>query len=93
MAGGDAQNPSGKGNDRKAVQVSEIVKCGICGRSFNKRYVNSHKRLAHAKKSNPGSSPKNEGEVMEEILHLYESLSDEKRAELQIRLKSLASAR
>ncbi len=73
--------------------MSEIVKCGICGKSFNKRYVNSHKRLAHEKKPNPGSSAKTEGEVMEEILQLYESLSDEKRKELQIRLKSLASSR
>jgi hypothetical protein len=73
--------------------MSEIVQCGICGKSFNKRYVNSHKRLAHAKKPNPGSSARNEGQVMEEILHLYERLSDEKRKELQIRLKSPASAR
>jgi hypothetical protein len=58
--------------------MSEIVECGICGKSFNKRYVNSHKRLAHKKKPNPDSPAKNEGEVMEEILHLYESLSDEK---------------
>lgn len=71
--------------------MSEIVKCGICGKSFNKRYVNSHKRLAH-EKPNPGSSAKNEGEVMQEIMHLYESLSEEKRKELQIRLKSPASA-
>jgi len=73
--------------------MSEIVKCGICGKSFNKRYVNSHKRLAHKTKPNSGSSAKNESEVMEEILHLYESLSDEKRKELQIRLKSPALGR
>jgi hypothetical protein len=35
---------------------------------------------------------KTEREVMEEILHLYENLSDEKRKELQSRLKSPASA-
>jgi hypothetical protein len=68
--------------------MSEIVKCEICGKSFNKRYVNSHKRLAHEKKLNPGSSAKNEQEVMDEILSLYGRLSDEKRKELQIRLKS-----
>jgi hypothetical protein len=72
--------------------VSEIVKCGICGKSFNKSYVKAHMRLAHKKKSNPGSSARNEGEIVEEILHLYESLSDERRKELQIRLKSPASA-
>ena len=72
--------------------MSEIVQCGICGKSFNKRFVNSHKRLAHAKRPNPDSSAGNEGGVMEEILHLYENLSDAKRKELQIRLKSLASA-
>jgi len=60
--------------------VSEVVECEICGKSFNKRYVNSHKRLAHKKKT--------EREVMEEILHLYARLSDEKRKEVQIRLKS-----
>jgi hypothetical protein len=73
--------------------MSEIVKCGICGKAFNKRYVNSHKRLAHGKKPNPGPSVKNEPEVMKEILLLYESLSDEKRKELQVRLKSSDSAR
>jgi hypothetical protein len=72
------------------VRVSEIVKCGICGKSFNKRHVNSHTRLAHKKKSNSDSSAKDEQEVMEEILHLYERLSDEERKELQIQLKSLA---
>ena len=73
--------------------MSEIVECGICGKSFNQRYVNSHKRLAHKKKSHPGSSARNEQEVIEEILVLYESLSDEKRTEVQIRLKFPASAR
>ncbi len=72
--------------------MSEIVKCGICGKSFNKSHVKAHMRLAHKKESNTGSSARNEGEVMEEILRLYESLSDEKRKELQIRLKSPASA-
>lgn len=71
--------------------MSEIVKCGICGRSFNKRYVNSHMRLAHKKKLNPRSSPGNDEEVIEAILHMYERLSDEERKELQIRLKSSAS--
>ena len=74
------------------VQMSEIVKCEICGKAFNKSHVKAHTRLAHYKKSNPGSSARNEQEVMKEILHLYESLSDEKRKELQIRLKSAASA-
>jgi len=73
--------------------MSEIVKCGICGKAFNKRYVNSHKRLAHGKKPNPDPSVKNEPEVMKEILLLYESLSEEERKELQVRLKSSDSAR
>src|SRR5579864_6274767 len=78
------------GNARRVVQVSEIVKCGICGKSFNKRHVKSHARLAHKKKSNPDSSARGEEQVMEEILHWYEELSDEERKELQIKLKSLA---
>jgi hypothetical protein len=72
------------------VQVSEIVKCEICGKSFNKRHVKSHARLAHKKKSNPHSSAREEEEAMEKILHWYEGLSDKERKKLQIKLKSLA---
>ena len=69
--------------------MSEIVKCGLCGKSFNKRHVNSHARLAHKKKSNPDSSARDQEEVIEEILRLYEKLPDEEREGLKIRLKSL----
>ena len=70
--------------------MSEMVKCGICGKSFNKRYLKSHARLAHKKKSSPGSSAREEEAIMEEILHWYEGLSEEERKEVQLRLKSLA---
>jgi hypothetical protein len=69
------------------LQVSEIVKCGLCGKSFNKRHVNSHARLAHKEKSNPDSSARDQEEVIQEILHLYERLSDEERKELKLQLK------
>lgn len=68
--------------------MSEIIKCGICGKTFNKRYVNSHKRLAHDQKPDHAPSELNEPEVMREILSLYGRLSDEKRKELQLRLES-----
>ncbi len=68
--------------------MSEIVKCEVCGKAFNKRYVNSHKRLAHGKKPDPACPILSEPEIMQEILSLYSRLSDEKRKELQIRLKS-----
>lgn len=70
--------------------MSEIVKCEICGKSFNKRHVKSHARLAHKKKSNPDSSAREEEEAMEKILHWYERLSGKERKKLQIKLKSLA---
>ena len=73
--------------------MSEIVKCGICGKVFNKRYLNSHKRLAHDQKPNVPSSKLSEPEVMQEILSLYGRLSDDKRKELQARLESRASTR
>lgn len=73
--------------------MSEIVKCEICGKAFNQRYVNSHKRLAHEKRPNPGLSELSEREMMQEILSLYERLSDDKRKELQTRLESGTSAR
>ncbi len=44
--------------------MSEIVKCEICGKLFNRRYVKSHKRLAHDKKLNPVSRKLSEPEVV-----------------------------
>jgi hypothetical protein len=73
--------------------MSEIVKCGICGKAFNKRYVNSHKRLAHDQKPSTCVSKLSEPEVMQEILSLYGRLSEDKRKELQTRLESRAPAR
>lgn len=73
--------------------MSEIVKCKICGKMFNQRYVNSHKRLAHDQKPSHGSSDLSEPEVMQEILSLYSRLSDDKRKELQNRLETPAPAR
>ena len=73
--------------------MSEIVKCEICGKAFNKRYVKSHSRLAHEKKASPGASELSEPEVMEEILSLYGRLSEDKRKELQIQLETPALAR
>ena len=71
--------------------MSKIVKCEICGKAFNKSYVKAHMRLAH-KKTSAGPSARNEQKVMKEILRLYESLSDEERKELQIRMNAAASA-
>jgi hypothetical protein len=51
-------------NDRRRNQMSEIVKCGVCGKVFNKRYVKSHKRLAHEQKSNLASSDLSEPELV-----------------------------
>jgi hypothetical protein len=73
--------------------MSEIVKCGICGKMFNKRYVKSHKRLAHEQKPNIASSDLSEPELVQEILSLYGRLSNDKRKELQTRLESRASTR
>ena len=72
--------------------MSKIVKCEICGSTFNKSYVKAHMRLAHDKKSKAGPLAKNEQKVMKEFLRLYESLSDEEKKELQVRLKAEVSA-
>lgn len=66
-----------------------MVKCGICGKLFNKRHVKSHMRLAHTKKPVSDSSAGDEQETVKEILQLYEQLSDQERQELQVRLKSM----
>ena len=69
--------------------MSGMVKCGTCGKFYNKRHLTSHMRLAHAKKSSPNSTAKEEQKAMEEILQLFKRLSDEERKELQVRLRTM----
>jgi len=71
--------------------MSEMVKCNICGKTFNDRYVNSHKRLAHQAKSKRARTRLSEPEMIQEILFLYKHLSEEKKQELHARLQTVSS--
>ena len=66
--------------------MSQIVKCHVCGKLFNERYVSSHKRLAHDEKQKPDVKGLSEPEMVEQILALYDRLSAEKRKELRSQL-------
>lgn len=66
--------------------VSQMVKCDVCGRYYNQRYLTSHKRLSHKMKSDSVSI--DEAKAVETILDLYKRISAEARADLLHRLNA-----
>lgn len=66
---------------------SPMVKCDVCGRRYNQRYLTSHKRLSHnAKNAVPVSL--DETRAVETILALYKKISDKARVDLLRRLSA-----
>jgi hypothetical protein len=66
--------------------MSEIVRCEICGKIFNRSYLGSHKRLAH---------PTAEGELsmVNKILSLYQRLSPPIQKQVRDRLAKLSQSK
>jgi len=62
--------------------MSEIVRCEICGKVYNRRYLKGHKRLAHGKK-NWASFAKNERERVRAITSLYLKLTDRNKKRIR----------
>ena len=70
-----------------AGQASQLVKCEVCGRHFNQRYLSSHKRLSHDRNR---SVPTDEAKTLDTILALYQQMSSEAKRELLSRLAEAA---
>jgi len=66
--------------------MSQIVKCEVCGRVYNRRYLNSHKRLSHGHREPSPSSLKSESETVRAIVSMYERLSDEEKKAVRARV-------
>ena len=64
-----------------------LVKCDICEKMFNVRYVASHKRLSHGVKAT--AAERKQQQTMQEIVALYKKLPAESRKELLEELKGL----
>ena len=69
--------------------MSQIVKCKVCGRTFNEKYVGSHERRAHGKKAAPIAQPAGHQDPLDEIQSLYLQLSEEDQRNLLHRLAAL----
>ena len=65
-------------------QVSQMVKCDVCGGHYNQRYLNSHKRLSHRNKSE--SISVDETRAVDTILALCKQISAKARRNLLRRL-------
>lgn len=64
-----------------------MIKCDICGGHFNERFLASHKRLAHGRKTGP-----NEQEIVEQMLSLFKRLTKDGKQNLLRRLSSATEA-
>jgi hypothetical protein len=73
--------------------MSEIVRCEVCGKIFNRSYLGSHKRLAHPKDSGGPTSPEGELRVVNKILSLYQQLSLPIQKQLRDRLAKLSQSK
>lgn len=62
-----------------------MVKCDICGMHFNERFLASHKRLAHRRKS-----ATTEKEIVDQIQSLFKRLTRDAKQTLLNRLSAAA---
>ncbi|HXX46184.1 MAG TPA: hypothetical protein VEJ38_15755 [Candidatus Acidoferrales bacterium] len=69
----------------EARLASPMVKCDVCGRHYNQRYLTSHKRLSHNAKTDPSVSV-DDSRAVEMILALYKKISAKARTDLRHRL-------
>jgi len=70
--------------------MSQMVKCGICGRLYNERYLHTHVLGAHRKEYDSASRETRESKLIEKILVLSQQLSEQGRKSLRDRLSVLA---
>lgn len=66
--------------------MSQIVKCEVCGGTYNQKYVSSHRRLAHAKAKATASTTHSDPEALAAIFSMYEQLSDNGKKEVRERI-------
>jgi hypothetical protein len=69
--------------------MSQIVKCDVCGGTYNSRTVNSHKRLSHGKGRTSNPSTAGEPQKLEAFLALYGQLSDEAKKQVRDQLATI----
>jgi hypothetical protein len=66
--------------------MSGMVKCNVCGRVYNQKYLTSHKRLSHGRTLALFSSAQSEPETVAVIVSIYAQLPEKLRKELRERL-------
>ena len=69
--------------------MADIVRCEICGRIFNARYIASHKRRAHQKNAGAGRALTKPQDMIEQILSLFQGLADADKKEVLARLSAM----
>ena len=63
-------------------QMPETVKCRICGRVYNSRYVSTHMRRTHPEIARAADPARFEQKIVEKIVNLFNQLSPETRKQV-----------
>lgn len=71
--------------------MAQIVKCDVCGKTYNQSRLSSHKRLSHGIGKTSNSSSADEPQKLETVLALYGQLSEESKKQLRNQLTAADS--
>lgn len=64
-------------------QMPGTVKCQVCGKLYNSRYVSTHVRLAHPEIARAADPERFEQKIVEQIVNLFNQLSPETRKQVR----------
>jgi hypothetical protein len=64
-------------------QMATTVKCRVCGKLYNSRYVSTHVRLAHPEIARAADPARFEEKIAKQIVNLFNQLSPETRKQVR----------
>lgn len=66
--------------------MSQIIKCEICGRVYNRSHLSTHKRMSHGIGKRSNSTGAGQPEKLETLLLLYNQLSEKDKEQARNQL-------
>jgi hypothetical protein len=64
-------------------QMQSTVKCQVCGKLYNSRYISTHVRLSHPEIARAADPAAFEQKIVEQIVNLFNQLSPETRKQVR----------
>ena len=64
-------------------QMPATVKCQVCGKLYNSRYISTHVRRSHPEIARAADPARFEQKIAEQIVNLFNQLSPETRKQVR----------